>query len=365
MLTTRIGIIGTRGFGVIYSGFETLVSQLVKESADNYFYVLFSREGYKGKRVDTSNARNIILPTLKNKYFETPLYAFISTVYSLFLPLDTVLYLSVANTPFLLMQKLRKRKIIVNVDGFDWKRTRWSFIGRAYLKLFEAICVKTADIIIADSKSVYNYYKKTHQLNNIVHITYGANVTIRKPGTTLKRYKLKKNNYFLFVGRFVPENMVEEVIIAFRKLETDHKLVIVGDAFFENNYKKKIINLSNSDKRVILTGILEGKDYEEICSNAFCYVETKTVGGVHTSLLEAMAFGNCIIAKNLPEHREALSNTALYYKVNNPVQSLRQKMRYVIFNRDKRNQLANSARRRVNEKYQWKNIVNEYENLFI
>lgn len=365
MPKTTVGIIGIRGFKVIYSGFETLVSNLVEKSDKKIFYFyLFSRSSYQKKPSLGINFKEIIFPVVNNKYLETPYYAVFSTIYSLFLPLNSVLYLSVANTPFLWLQRLRKRKIIVNVDGLDWKRARWSFMGKVYLKICERICVQFSDVIIADSKAVYKYYRKRYKDINVVHLTYGAEAKIRKTQTALKKYSMQKNKYFLFVGRLVPENKVEDLILAFKKLGTEYKCVIVGDSFFEEKYKQKLINIVGNDKKIIFTGILKGKAYEEILSHAFCYVETKEVGGVHPSLLEAMAFGNCVIAKNLPEHREVLSNCGLYYaKREDPAKGLEAKMTIILNNLGLAQSLGVKAKLQVKVGFEWKNVIDGYQQI--
>jgi len=361
---TRVGIIGIRGYKVIYSGFETFVRNLIKKSDKAFFYFLFSRAGYQENIVKGKNFKNIIIPIIPGKYLETPIYAFFSTLYSLFLPLESILYLSVANTPFIWLQKLRERRVIVNVDGLDWKRARWSSWGKVYLKLCEYICIKFSDEIVTDSRSVFNYYKKAHQLRNIHHIVYGAHVTKRGPTVLLKEFDLKPKGYFLFVGRFVPENKVEDVILAFKNLKTDYKCVIVGDSFFEDVYKQRLEHLAGGDKRIVFTGILGGEAYEEVLSNSFAYIEPKEVGGIHPSLLEAMAVGNTIVAKSLPEHKETLSDSGLYYDVKNPSTSLKRKMSFLIRNPKIAEKLRGLAERRARRYFSWKPIIVKYQKLF-
>lgn len=363
----NVAIVGVRGYKVIYSGFETFVRKLIEKSNKKKItFVLFTRRGYEKNNFKEKNLRIISIPVLKGKYLETPIYALISSVYSLFLPLDVVLYLSVANAPFLWIQKLRKRKIIINVDGLDWKRRRWSGLGKIYLKVCEYISIKFASVIIADSMSVYKYYRKKYRFNKIVYIPYGAEVIKRTTAGILKKYNLKKDQYFLFVGRFVPENCIDEVIMAFRNLNTDFKCVIVGESFFEQEYKNRLVDLAKNDKRIIFTGILKDKDYEEICSNSFVYVETKSVGGIHPSLLEAMAFGNCIVAKKLPEHIEVLADTGLYYDTgDSSLIDLNKKMNFLLHNPNLVKKLKRKAEIRVMKYFRWEKVIDKYHKLFV
>jgi glycosyltransferase involved in cell wall biosynthesis len=361
--TRLVGIIGIRGYKVIYSGFETLVRNLIKRAKPDLYYYVFSRTGYNDEARKGKNFNNIIINTLFGKYLETPIYALFSSLYSLTLPLDTVLYLSVANTPFIWLQKIMGRRVIVNVDGLDWKRSRWSLVGKLYLLLCETITVKYSDHIIADSKYVYEYYKKKYHVKHIQHLIYGADVSRRKPDKVLKRLKLIKNKYIVFVGRLTPENCVEEVIesyIRLGKILKNHKCVVVGDSFFEEKYKQKLIRLA-SGHQILFTGMLIGKDYEEILSNSFCYIESKSVGGVHPSLIEAMLLGNAIISKDLPEHREALDNSALFYSNK---EELIINIKKLITSKKKLLLLKRSAEKRATRFFRWEKVVESYEGLY-
>src|SRR4030042_5253197 len=345
----NIGIIGIRGYKVVYSGYETFAVNLIEKSSLGDFYHIFSRSLYKNKSDKGKNFKEYLLSTIKNKYLETPFYALTATLKSMSLPIDVVLYLSVANTPFIWFQKLKNRRVVVNVDGLDWKRKRWSFLGKIYLMLCERICLLFADVLIADSKYVFDYYKKNYPKKNITHITYGANIKKRNSIEFLPKYKLNKYQYFLFVGRLTPENKVEDLLNAFFEIDTKYKCVIVGDSFFEDKYKNFLKNLAKKDHRIIFTGTLKGKAYEEILSNAFCYVETKSVGGVHPSLLEAMEIGNGIIARNSPEHVEALANTGMYFQDGNSVESLRCQMERVLKDKHLVYMFGKLSKKRVNK----------------
>lgn len=364
MKKTTIGIIGTKGYGVIYSGFETFVKNLVDKTSNYFYFYLFSRSNYERKASEKNNFKDITLPVVKGKYLETPVYALFSTIYSLFLSLDVILYLSVANTPFLWLQRLRKRKVLVNVDGLDWKRARWSLLGKIYLRICELISIRFSDIIIADSKYISTYYKKTHNLVNVKYIAYGADLNSKKNKTILKKFNLRGNDYFLFVGRLVPENKVEDLLQAFLKLKTNYKCVIVGEAFYEDKYKKKLLAIAKSDKRIIFTGILRDSEYTEMVKNAYCYVETKTVGGTHPSLLEAMLCAKFIIARNIPEHKEVLHDAGVYFLNSHPINDLYKKMQYYL-NRPKIvKEMSQLTLKRVKKYYNWKTVINEYQNLF-
>lgn len=361
----NISIIGIRGYNVIYSGFETFIKHLVEKSdKDKFYYYLFCRKPYQKKIYFGENFSLVLVPTVTDKYLETPLYSFLSNLLSILKKIDIVLYLGLSNTPFVLLQKLLGRKVIVNTDGLDWKRKRWNTLGKTYLKICEKLTVLFANTIICDSKTVYKYFKNKYKIKNLVYIPYGAEVTIRKPGGTLKKFALTPKKYLHFVGRLTPENCVEDLILAFKEIKTDFKCVIVGDSVFEDKYKNYLLKLASDDKRIIFTGFLKGKTYEEICSNSYLYIETKSVGGTHPSLLEAMAFGNCIIAKNAQEHVETLESVGLYYEKKRGSNDLEKIIKYVLGNKKVGDLFRKLVEKRVKKYFRWEAIVKQYEEIF-
>lgn len=362
----KVGVIGIRGYGVVYSGFETFVKNLIKkDSSGKFFYYLFCRNIYQTKRFRSKKFKLIVAPVIDNKYLETLSYNIASTIVSLFIrDLKIILYLGVANTPLIFFQKLLQRKVAVNVDGIDWQRKRWPTLGKLYLKICEKLSVRFANVLICDSKVILNYYRKKYKINNLVYIPYGAEVRKRAPGGIIKFNNLKPNKYLLFVGRLVPENSVEDLILAFKKIKTNYKCVIVGDSVHEDKYKNFLLNLARDDPRLIFTGFLKEKNYEEICSNAYVYVETKSVGGTHPSLLEAMAFGNCTIAKNINEHKEVLGDCGLYYNKALGFKDLRRKMMHLLKTPSLVKSYGKMAKSRVNSLYRWEIVTEHYRNIF-
>lgn len=361
----KIGVIGIRGYDVIYSGFETFIKNLLnKSNKKDFYYYLYSRKTYQKEKITKENFSTILVPNINNKYLETPFYSLIANLISLFIRIDVILYLGFVNSSFIILQKIARRKIIVNADGLDWQRKRWSIFGKLYLKLCEKLTVLFANVIVCDSKTVYQYFSNKYKLKNLVYIPYGTNITIRKTINTLNKYDLISKKYIHFVGRLTPENGVEDLIYAFKQIKTDYKCVIVGDSIYEDKYKKYLIKLAGDDKRIVFTGFLKGIDYEEICSHSLLYVETKSVGGTHPSLLEAIAFGNFIIAKNLNFHRETLGRNALYYNSIKGDKELVEKIKYFLINKKKVLFEHVTEKNSFIKIYTWQKIVKMYEKIF-
>jgi len=357
----KISIIGIRGYEVVYSGFETFVKKLIEKSnKKKLFYILFVRSLYLSKtKILPKNISLVVLPTLKGKYLEPFFYSLTSTLMSLTKVIDVVLYLGLPNTSLIFIQKMFGRKVIVNVDGFDWRRKRWNLLGRLYLRFCELLTVVFADVIITDSKEIELYYKNRYKLKKITYIPYGAEIGIKNPGKTLKRFRLQSKKYIHTVGRFTPENSLEDLILAFQKLKTNLKCVIVGDSVYEEKYKLYLLDLAKNNPRIVFTGFLQGKDYKEICSNSLLYVDTKTQGGIHPSLLEAMAYGNCVVVKNTRTNYEVLEKNGIYYS-NNLYIKLKNILNLPQLIK-KKSQINKSI---IKNNFNWTKVIKIYENLF-
>jgi glycosyltransferase involved in cell wall biosynthesis len=117
------------------------------------------------------------------------------------------------------------------------------------------------------------------------------------------------------------------------------------------------------DKRVIFTGYVFNKGYNEFQSHAFCYVQATEVGGTHPALVEAMGHGNCIIANDVPEHREVLAHTGLYFN-SKDISTLTKKMKYVLAHPRQVKDFGNKAQERITRLFTWEKVTSDYERLF-
>lgn len=356
---TNVAVIGIRGIHCIYSGFETFANQLVKKiDKKTYSLHLYTRQGYE-KRTHGTGYAVIPMWTIKNKYFETVLYALFSQLASVFRKIDIVLYLGLPSAFFSPFQKVLGRKVVVNVDGLDWRRKRWAQIGKWYLLLCKNIAVMFADEIITDSPEIFSYYKRSYPSKPISFIGYGAEVAMRSPGRILKQNGLLAGNYMHCVGRFTPENCFEQVISSYKKIVSDYKLVLVGDSVYEDAYKKKLCKLAENDDRIVFTGFLKGKEYEEVCSNSACYIEPKTEGGIHPSLVEAIAFKNRIIARDIKTNRYLLGDDALYFNTHEELM----KALNTIVHKKKLNGKRSDGLNKTSA-FSWEFVIKQYQDVF-
>lgn len=361
----KLALLGTRGIPANYSGFETCVEQLgerlVKRGHEVTVYcrstfVDYDQSNYKGMRL-------IKLPTIKNKYLDTIIHSFLSSIDALFRGYDVCLYFIAGNSLVTWIPRISGSKTILNVDGLDWKREKWPWLAKKYIQLSEFLATSLPNTFLTDSRVVQSYYQE--RFNSMpIYIPYGSEVERKPPGELLDKFKLEAGKYILFVGRLVPENLVDHLVKAFKIIDTDMKCVIVGDAPYVDNYKNKLFRLAESDPRIVFTGYVFGDGYYELGSNAYLFVETSGVGGTHPAIVEAMAFGNCVIVNDTPENLETIADAGFSYDGNNGTASLQQQLTILISNPDLVDEYRTKARLRAKENYSWESITDMYEQLF-
>ena len=361
----KIALLGTRGIPANYGGFETfaeeLSTRLVKKG---HSLSVYCRKSFFEGSDNPNQYRGvdlIWLPTIRHKYLDTIFHTLISFLDILFKKFDLILLCNAANSPFAWIARLRGLPVIINVDGVERKRAKWNFLGRLWYKLGERCSVLFASKIVGDAKVIADYYLEEYGVESEV-IAYGASPEFKKPGNVLSEFNLSKSEYILYVSRLEPENNALGVIQAYNKLDTHVPLVIVGDAPYADEYKADLKR--EASQQVVFTGFQFGDAYKELRTNCMFYIQATEVGGTHPALVEAMAYGNAVIANQVPEHTEVLEGAGLYYPKND-FDKLASLMGELLSDSAKRDELSNKATSLAAQKYTWDAIVDSYEKLFL
>ena len=361
----KIALLGTRGIPASYSGFETCVEQLgqrlVQRGHEVTVYcrshhITYEGSHYKGMRL-------VKLPTIANKYLDTMVHSFISSLHALSQGYDVGLYFIAGNSPVTWIPRIVGTKTILNVDGLDWKREKWPALAKKYIQFAEWLATKLPNVYITDSHVVQGYYRDQYG-DEPAYIPYGSDVEILPPAATLAQYGLEPGKYILFVGRLVPENCAHHLVQAFRELDTDLKCVIVGDAPYAEEYIAGLKELAANDQRIIFTGYVFGTGYQELGSNAYVFVESSGVGGTHPALVEAMAFENCVVTHNTPENLETIGDAGFAYDGKTGAADLRRVLEELLRDPELVRLYRHKARQRAQSVYSWETVTDSYERLF-
>ena len=359
----RIAMLGTRGVPASYSGFETCIEELgVRLVARGHEVTVYCRvphidypgAAYRGMRL-------VKLPTIRSKHLDTIVHTFLSSLHALARRYDVALYFNVGNAPVAWIPRLAGQRVVLNVDGLDWKRKKWGRPARLYIRACEQWAARLAHRVVTDSRRVQQYYRE-HRGTTSTYIAYGAEPIAVAPGTHLARLGLTPGGYVLFVGRLVPENCAHHLVEAFAGLATDRRCVVVGDAPYSHDYIRAL--RAGADPRVLFTGYLFGEGYRELLSNAYCFVETSEVGGTHPALLEAMAAGCCVVVNDTPENLETVGDAGFSYEGTLGPVSLRGVLEGLLKDPALAADHGRRGLERVRRHYSWDDVTDRYERLF-
>lgn len=358
----KIALIGTRGIPAKYGGFETFVEELGKRLVKKGYTVdVYCRSGYYPDKIKKYLGINLIyLPEPKIKTLETLLHTLISLWHALWKSYDILFVLNSANSPWMLFPKLFKKKAILHMDGIEWKRGKWSSLGKAYFKFAERFATNISTELICDSREIQKFFKQEYG-KNIHYISYGADLRSSQDKSILDRFSLEPNEYFLQITRFEPENNPLLSIQAFEKLNTTKKLVFVGGARYESEYTKKMYAIQ--DQRVQFLGFIYDKSVlSELLCSCSAYIHGNEVGGTNPALLEAMASGSFVICRDVPYNREVLQDAGIYFKKNE--RDLSTKLVWTLQNEKLLTENKEKAKKIIQKNYNWDSVVDKYERLF-
>ena len=357
----EIAILGTRGIPACYGGFETFAEELSARLVQRgHSVVVYGRRGFAEKYRGPATYRGAllrILPTVRHKYLETPLHGLFSVLDCAIRGCDAVILCNAANSPFAWLLRVRGIAVAINVDGVERKRGKWNILGRLWYRLGEICSVLFASRVIADAQVIAQYYRRSYGCRSEV-IAYGAEPRFQKAGAVLRQFNLKAGEYILYVSRLEPENNALGVIQAYNGLVTKMPLVLVGGAPYAKAYYAKLRAAANGN--VIFTGFQFGQAYRELRSNCYLYIQATEVGGTHPALVEAMAYGNCVIANATPEHLEVLGPAGVYYSKND-FPDLGRKMKMLLADPQLVQRYGEMGRVRAAELYDWGKITERYE----
>lgn len=269
-------------------------------------------------------------------------------------------------------------RVFLNPDGHEWMRSRWSGPIRKYWKISESVMVKYSDCVVCDSVNIESYIHACYDGKGIdgknpetTYIAYGADVEksrladdAPKLRDWYQRRGLAAGDYYLVVGRFVPENSFEIMIREFMNSHTKRDFVLitnVNDRFL-NELEEKLH--FRKDKRIKFAGTVYDQELlKKIRENAYAYFHGHTVGGTNPSLIEALGSTKLNLLIDVPFNREVAEDAALYWtpkpgSLSGLIDRVDNLDSEVIAG------LAGKARQRVEEEYTWDRICRKYEDLF-
>ena len=344
-----VGIVGTHGLPANYSGWETLVKNLVLQRK-NIDYLIATPSYRKIDQTDEYQKMSVYIG-LKASGWQSIFYDLISTIV-LLKKCDTILILGVSGCVFLPIIKLfTKKDITVNTDGVEHKREKWGFLASKFLKISEMFAVRYATRLVADNKGINDYIETEYNRKVNATIAYGGVDFIPEKPIHLNKYNFPDKSYDMAIARIVPENNIEIILNTYNK--TDQPLIFIGN-WDSSDYS---INLKNNKWNTNIH--IMAADYDEnritsLRNSCRYYIHGHSAGGTNPSLVEALSIGCNILCYDVNFNRYVLEDNAAYWSSKNELSSL---ISFELdFDKEKmQNYYQNN--------FDWKIITNKYESI--
>ncbi len=263
---------------------------------------------------------------------------------------------------FCFLPRLLGRRVVVQGHGLEWKRSRWSIAGRFFLKLTELPSVLFPHALTVVSREQRSYLQDKYGRSSI-YIPTGVSVPDIAAPKMIIDLGLRGNDYILFAARLVREKGAHVLIDAFRRMKSDLKLVLAGDAEHEERYKAELRARAKGDDNILFLGFATGRLLQELYSNCAIFVLPSSIEGLPTALLEAMSYGNCCLVSDIPENVEAISQLGYTFR-SGDVDDLARKLEYLCTNQNAVNAFKQQAREYALKNYLWDGIADKFETFY-
>ena len=359
----NISIIGVKGYPYVYGGYETFVKEISERLSDKYNITIYCHRSLFSNRPTNINGINLTYtPTIETKILSQPIHSFFSIIHACLSKTNLILVVNSANGPYGIIPKLFKIPTVINVDGLEWLRPKWKGLGSIYYKFASKMATFFYDQIINDSDEMRKVYLDLFKKDSKV-IAYGANVRKSKSPELINKWNLKQREYYLVIGRLIPDNNADLIIKGFLKSNSKRKLVIVGDVPYKDSFASDLKNLAN--KRLIFTGYVKDQNIlAELYHNCYVYVHGHEFGGTNPTMIKAMAYGCAILALDTVFNQEMLKNGKFGIFFKKELLSMIKMIEYC----EKENIIIDNLRQKsvkgITKKYNWDYVSGQYSEIF-
>jgi N-acetylglucosaminyldiphosphoundecaprenol N-acetyl-beta-D-mannosaminyltransferase len=359
----RIAFLGSRGVPARYSGFEVVVEELGSRlAALGHEVTVYNRLPRFDAPTPIWKGMKIIgLYTIPTKNLDTIVHTFLSMLDAMRKNYDIIYLCGVGNAILARLARARGMRVVINVDGADFRRKKWTGFARTWLQRSERWAIEAGDCVVADNATVADRYEHDYGVRP-EHLSYGLTVRdIPVHCGELDRWNLKPDSYFLYVSRLTPENEADLLLKAYRELENPLPLVLVGADPYEHAYRRELAALATD--RVIFTGLRFADAYIELSQNARAFLMPATIEATRLVLLDQIGMGKCIIYHDCAATREVLGDAGVPFASNDSVKNLATQIHWAQNNPEACAAAGEKVRQRA-ELFRWETVLARYEQIF-
>ncbi|WP_082566620.1 glycosyltransferase [Arthrobacter sp. Soil764] len=357
-MTKSVAVIGTRGYPSYYGGFETAVRKLAPYLADQGWDVtVYGRRGATkiNDPATDSRVKTVVTVGVERKSVSTLSYGLTAVLHALHHKPDVALVMNVANGFWLPLLRLRGIPVVVNVDGMEWERAKWGRLAKTIFRLGAFLTAKFATTLITDALEIQRRWQ-VEFMRDSVFIPYGGEI----PGRLDPPLRLSKRKYVLLVARFVPENSVPEFFEAVDRISKNYQVVIVGSSGYGGDLDARAATLAKNENVCWLGHVSDDEMLMALWQNAGAYFHGHSVGGTNPALVQAMACGAPVVARDTVYNREVLQGTDAIF-VNPDCDSIATGVEAMMGSDELQAQVSEKVKVRSEDEYSWMYVCGLYD----
>lgn len=359
----RIAILGTRGIPNNYGGFEQFAEYISVGLAElghevtvyNPHFHPYTGSSFKGVKIQRIGSPEQTIGSMGNI-----IYDYRSLRHALTQNFDIIYeagYGTASPSYFLLND--RSAPVLTNMDGLEWKRSKWNFITKRLMRHFEKLAIKKSHYLIADNIGIQQYYKDNHNIESI-YLPYGADAVYEFNNDVPASYDLHPDKYFMLVARLEPENNVGMILDGYLGSGSSYPFMVIGNhnnkygAYLKERYKNSNIRFAG--------GVYDKGKLDSLRCHAKAYFHGHSVGGTNPSLLEAMASRSFIFAHDNDFNKGVLEANAIYFSSSQQLAELIVNMETLSANHKER--FLEGNLHKILNYYNWKRVIKLHEAVF-
>lgn len=358
----RIAIVGLKGIH-FDGGIENVVRSVATRLASRGHYVtVFGRSKYSEEREFSCylKAKNTFsIETKRLGQISQTLTSLLKLAMSDF---DIIHIHSFVNGSLSWIPRCAGKKTILTIHNFEWNINKWSYFDKKILRTFIFFAKWFPNAITSASIEEVQWLSARVK-RSVNYIPHGVDLVPKRSISTISEYGLQQDGYILYVGRITYSKGLEYLITAYNRIKTDKPLVIVGYQYHADNYAKMILDLAQNNPNILFVGYQEREKLNAFYSNAYFIVQPSESESNSLVTLEALSFGNCLLASNIPGIRNIAKENAYYFETKN-VESLKDKIELLVNNFSLVEEKRKNSSEFVKTNYDWNKITGQYECLY-
>lgn len=385
----NVFIIGLRGYTQNYGGWETFAHGLLDNWEDKsvHFYAFEKVDKPVAEKIVEYNSFITCIRVCEESAGSSAMMKYdkkctdfaIEYIKQKNVQNPILFYLGLRIGPYVWLKKKSMKKLDIklmeNPAGVEWKRTKWNKLVQVYAYISAIMMAKSMDLLACDNEGIQEVYNKLLIGKKPVldYVAYGVDTIppVKEPMPEkvklfFDKWKIKKDEYYLILGRYIPENNYEMMIKGFMKSSSKKKLLIITNYKTEiKKFHQHIVNSTHypDDKRIIMAGTLYDKEtLHYVRQYARGYIHGHSVGGTNPGLLEAMEETDICLLNDVTFNRYVGGEAALYFTGESSLAEVINKVDYM--STLEKNNYGDKARKRMKLKYSWKGIVDKYSYIF-